>query len=82
MPFSERLPINRDTLLQFCADFLSGRLQTKADAEAAKALMNPSLNMKNLPTKRKPRKKAPAEKRGVSSSSATTTTSPATTSCP
>jgi hypothetical protein len=68
MPFSERLPINRDTLLQFCADFLSGRLQTKADAEAAakKALTNPSLNMKNLPTKRKPRKKAPAEKRGVS----------------
>ena len=44
MPFSEKLPINRDTLLQFCADFLSGRLQSKADVDALarKALTNPA----------------------------------------
>lgn len=29
LPFSERLPINRDTVLQFLADFLSGRLSNK-----------------------------------------------------
>jgi len=46
----------------------SGRLQNKADAEAAarRALTSPTLNLKNLPTKRKPRKKAPPEKRGIS----------------
>ena len=68
MPFSERLPLNRDTVLQFAADFLSGRLQTRADAEAAarRALTSPRLNKKNLPTERRPRKEAPPERRGVS----------------
>jgi len=66
LPFSEKLPINRDTLLQFVASFLSGKLGSKADAEAAAklALTNPGLNMKNLPTGRKPRKKAPPERKG------------------
>lgn len=33
MTFSERLPVNRDTLLQFVADFLSGKLISKAEAD-------------------------------------------------
>jgi hypothetical protein len=67
LPFSEKLPLNRDTLLQFCAAFLSGKLASKADAEAAakQALTAPGLNLKNLPTGRKPRKQAPAERKGT-----------------
>lgn len=68
MPFPERLPINRDTLTQFVADFLSGRMQSAADAEAIakKALTSQkSLNMKNV-AKRKPRKETPEETKGIS----------------
>jgi hypothetical protein len=35
IPFPEELPINRESIAQFCADFLSGRLQNAADAKAA-----------------------------------------------
>jgi hypothetical protein len=35
IPFSEDLPINRQTLAQFCADFLSGRLRNADDAKQA-----------------------------------------------
>jgi len=67
LPFSERLPINRDTLLQFCADFLSGRLHSRADAEATArlALTNPKLNRKNT-AQRQPRKTSAPETTGVS----------------
>ena len=27
IPFPEELPVNRDTILQFCADFISGKLK-------------------------------------------------------
>jgi hypothetical protein len=59
LPFSEKLPINRDTLSLFTADFLSGRLKSKAQAEelARKALTNPSLNTRNTAA-RKPRSHA------------------------
>jgi hypothetical protein len=64
--FPERLPLNRDTLTRFAADFLTGRLNSKAAAEAMakKALADPKLNLKNLPTGRKPRKEAPAQSKG------------------
>ena len=35
IPFSEDLPLNRQTIAQFCADFLSGRLQNADDARMA-----------------------------------------------
>jgi len=67
IPFSEKLPINADTLLQFCADFISGKLQTAADAEEAarKSLLsvNP-INPKNK-AKRKKRREAPNQVVGV-----------------
>ena len=68
IPFSEKLPINSDTLLQFCADFLSGKLKNKADAEEAakKALLaSTPINTRNTAT-RKQRKKAPKIVTGVS----------------
>lgn len=67
IPFSEKLPINKDTLLQFCADFLSGKLRSAADAEEAarKALLSVTpINMNNKAV-RKERKKAPAVVTGV-----------------
>jgi len=67
IPFSEKLPINADTLLQFCADFLSGKLNSAADAEEAarKALLavNP-INPKNKAA-RKARREAPEQVTGV-----------------
>jgi len=68
IPFPEELPINRDTILQFCADFISGKLKSEADAKemARKALQSARpLNTKNTAT-RKARKKAPEQVRGVS----------------
>ena len=56
IPFSEKLPINSDTLLQFCADFLSGKLQSAADAEEAarKALLSVKpINPKNKASRKK-----------------------------
>lgn len=68
IPFSEQLSINQDTLTQFCADFISGRLQSAQDAEelARKQLQAASpLSTKNKP-KRKPPRQAPEQVRGVS----------------
>jgi thioredoxin-like negative regulator of GroEL len=67
IPFSEKLPINEDTLLQFCADFLSGKLQSAADAEEAarKALQSAApMNQRNK-AKRKRRLDAPDQVTGV-----------------
>jgi thioredoxin-like negative regulator of GroEL len=68
IPFSEKISINRDTLTQFCADFISGKLQSAKDAEelAKKQLLAATpLSTKNTP-QRKPVKKAPDQVRGVS----------------
>lgn len=68
IPFPEELPINRDTLLQFCADFLSGKLKSAFDtSEMAKKVMQSvrPVNPKNR-AKRKDKKQAPKEVRGVS----------------
>jgi hypothetical protein len=68
IPFSEKLSINRETLLQFCADFISGKLKSASDAEelAKKQLLAAKpLSTKNMP-KRKPVKKAPKQVTGVS----------------
>lgn len=62
--FPENLPFNRETLLQFCAAFLSGRLQRPEDARKAMISAVP-LSAKNTAhhqTKRKP----PTEVRGIS----------------
>lgn len=68
IPFPEELPVNRDTLLQFCADFLSGKLKSAFDtSEMAKKVLqsvNP-INPKNR-AQRKEKKKAPKSVRGVS----------------
>ncbi|KAJ1432618.1 hypothetical protein B484DRAFT_313858, partial [Ochromonadaceae sp. CCMP2298] len=68
VPFPEELPVNRDTLLQFCADFVSGKLRSIEDTkEMAKKALTSALpvNPKNLATRRE-KKKAPAETVGVS----------------
>lgn len=68
IPFPEELPINRDTLLQFCADFLSGKLKSAFDtSEMAKKVLqsvNP-VNPKNR-ARRKEKKQAPKRVQGVS----------------
>jgi hypothetical protein len=67
IPFSEKLPINKDTLLQFCADYLSGKLKSKADSEemAKKALMSTTpINRKNS-VKRKDRRAPPDQRTGI-----------------
>jgi hypothetical protein len=66
IPFPEALPINFDTLNRFCADFVSGKLRSKAEAKAfaAKALQS-DFSTRNQ-AKREPRKKAPPVERGVS----------------
>jgi hypothetical protein len=68
IPFSEKLAINKETLTQFCADFISGKLKNAADAEelAKKQLLAATpLSSKNTP-KRKEIKKPPEQVRGVS----------------
>eukprot|EP00981_Chlorochromonas_danica_P004016 scaffold766_cov167-Ochromonas_danica.AAC.4 len=68
LPFPEELPINQDTLLQFCADFISGKLRTKADlrAMAARALQRAvPINTKNTVT-RQARRASPEVVQGVS----------------
>lgn len=68
IPFPESLPINRDTLFQFCADFISGKLQSKADAQemAKKALQSAVPISKKNTAIRKERRGAPEIKQGVS----------------
>ena len=68
IPFPEELPINKDTLTQYCADYLSGKLKTDADikAMAKKQLQAVTpINQKNKAV-RKEKKKAPEVKTGVS----------------
>ena len=68
IPFPEELPINRDTLLQFCADFISGKLKSVFDTtEMAKKVMQ-SVNPVNPKNKavRKKKKEAPKAVKGVS----------------
>lgn len=68
VPFPEELPINADTLLQFCADFISGKLRSAHDAKemAKKALQSAiPINQKNKAT-RKERRSAPKQVQGVS----------------
>jgi thioredoxin-like negative regulator of GroEL len=68
VPYPEELPINRDTLLQFCADFISGKLRSISDSkEMAKKQLQSSkpMNLKNKAI-RKSIKEAPEERRGVS----------------
>lgn len=63
IPFPENLPINKDTLLRFCADFISGKLKSAADAAAmAKRALTATvpINKKNTAI-RKERKKAPTQ---------------------
>lgn len=68
IPFSEKLSINKETLTQFCADYISGKLASAKDAEelAKKQLLaaRPASTV-NTP-KRKPVKQAPEQVRGVS----------------
>ena len=68
VPFSEKLALNRETISQFCADFISGKLKSAKDAEelAKKQLQAAKpLSTKNTP-KRKPKKAAPEQVQGVS----------------
>ena len=68
VPFSEELPLNRDTIGQFVADFLSGRLRSREEAEemARKQLLpSRALNMHNMPVRR-PLPPAPEVVAGVS----------------
>lgn len=46
IPFPEELPVNRDTILQFAADYLSGKLRSQADAaEMAKRALQVDFNL-------------------------------------
>ena len=68
IPFPEELPINRDTLIQFCADFISGKLKSVFDTtEMAKKVLQ---SVKPISTKnkvqRKEKKKAPKHVQGIS----------------
>lgn len=68
IPFPEELPINVDTILQYCADFISGKLRSEADsAEMAKKALQAArpINPKNK-AQRKERKQAPEVVRGIS----------------
>lgn len=68
VPFPEELPINKDTILQFCADYISGKLRNVDDTKemAKKALQSAlPINQKNKAT-RKATKKAPPVVQGVS----------------
>lgn len=68
IPFPEELPINRDTLFQFCADFISGKLKSAFDtSEMAKKVLQavtPGNQMNKA--QRKEKKKAPKKIQGVS----------------
>lgn len=66
-PFPEELPINSETILQFCADFISGKIRSVDDAKemAKKALQaTVPLSSRNKVT-RKERKKPIEKQQGV-----------------
>lgn len=68
VPFPEELPINFDTINQYCAEFLSGKLKSPKDSLEfiQKALRTTvPLNSKNV-AHRKDRKSAPEKVQGVS----------------
>jgi hypothetical protein len=68
VPFPEELPVNKDTILQFCADYISGKVRSADDAKemAKKALQSAlPINPKNRAVRKAP-KKAPAVVQGVS----------------
>lgn len=64
LPFPEDIPINRETLLHFCAAFLSGRLKSSLDARRAMVVSRP-FSTRNTVFREEARR-APAEIRGVS----------------
>lgn len=67
-PFPEELSINKDTILQFCADFISGKIKSVADSKemAKKALQRVTpLDTRNQ-AQRKEVRKAPEVVQGVS----------------
>lgn len=68
IPFSEKLAINKETLTQFCADFISGKLTSAADAEALaqKQLLAATPPSQFNTPRRKAVKAAPEQVRGVS----------------
>lgn len=66
-PFPEELAINKDTLLQFCADFISGKIKSVTDSKemAKKALQRATpLDTRNQ-AQRKDVRKAPDVVQGV-----------------
>lgn len=68
IPFPEELPINRDTLFQFCADFISGKLKSVHDtSEMAKKVLQAvrPVNQMNK-ARRREKKRAPKRVQGVS----------------
>ena len=68
VPFPEELAVNKDTLLQYVADFISGKLRSSADVDkmTKKALQSSSpINQKNK-AKRKEKKAAAEIVRGIS----------------
>lgn len=68
LPFPEELPVNRDTLLRFCAEFISGKLKSVNDTKemARKALQSViPISQKNKAT-RQDVKKPPEVVRGIS----------------
>lgn len=64
LPFPEDLPLNRETLLHFCAAFLSGHLQTPLDARKAMVVSRP-FSIHNT-VRREEKHQMSAEVRGVS----------------
>lgn len=68
VPFPEELPLNKDTILQFCADFISGKLHSPEDTKemAKKALQRAvPLDTRNKAERKAPRQ-APDVVQGVS----------------
>ena len=68
LPFPEELPVNSDTLLRFCAEFLSGKLRSALDAKemAKKALMSVVPMSRKNTAKRQAVRAPPEVVRGIS----------------
>jgi hypothetical protein len=47
VPFSELLPINKDTIMQFVADYISGKLRSPEDAEEMAKKQLTTISLKN-----------------------------------
>eukprot|EP00600_Ochromonadales_sp_CCMP1393_P015319 CAMPEP_0175033116 /NCGR_PEP_ID=MMETSP0005-20121125/21810_1 /TAXON_ID=420556 /ORGANISM="Ochromonas sp., Strain CCMP1393" /LENGTH=555 /DNA_ID=CAMNT_0016293677 /DNA_START=477 /DNA_END=2144 /DNA_ORIENTATION=- len=63
VPFPEELPVNKDTILQFCANFLSGKLRSAEDSkEMAKKALQSALpvNPKNKAARKAVKQAAPS----------------------